>query len=202
MNYNPIGLIFLAYGVIKIILVAFIFLIPPSLQKRLSAIEGFDLFITGDPTLAGKMYEYVLLAFAVFSVIHGLALLGAFSKPVHDLIEKKAFQYPFYTALGLWLMVFYALVIYTNLPIPKDPKKMRNYKIYCFFGGLSFLLVPVIWEAIERSNPSLDRMAQDKQLMYMTLLMLAALFVIFIVYIVTMRLQKMSKNKYKEQGTR
>ena len=202
MNYNPIGLIFLAYGVIKIILVAFLFLIPPSLQKRLAAIEGFDLFITGDPTLAGKMYEYVLLVFAVFSVIHGLALLGAFSKPLHDLLEKKSFQYPFYTVLGLWLIIFYVMVIYTDLPIPKDPNKMRNYKIYCYFGGLSFLLVPVIWEAIERSYPSIDRMAQDKQLMYMTLLMLAALFVIFIVYVVAMRLYKMRKNKYKDQGAR
>ncbi len=195
MSYNPIGFIFLAYGVIKIIMVTSIMLLPPELENKLSTIEGLDMFVSGDDTTAGKMYEYVLLTFAIFSIIHGLALLGVFRKFVHDLVEKKAFQYPFYIALGLWLLIFYFIVIYTDAPISKDPKNMRNYKIYCYFGGLSFLLVPLIWEIIEYFYPKVGGMKQDQQLMYMTLLMLAAIFVIFLIYIVTKRLYKLYREK-------
>jgi hypothetical protein len=191
MNYNLVGVIFLLYGIIKILMVTSLFFIPPEIKKRMATIEGLDMFVSGDETVSGKMYEYVLLTFAIFSVIHGLALLGVFPEGVHNLIERKAFQYPFYIALGLWLMIFYAIVLYTNLPIEKDMKNARNYKIYCYFGGLSFLLVPVVWELIEKFNPKLNQMPQDKQLMYMTLLMLAAIFVIFLVYIVTKRLYSM-----------
>jgi uncharacterized membrane protein YidH (DUF202 family) len=198
MTYNPVGFIFLAYGVIKIILVLGLMLIPPQIEKKLAAIEGFDMFVSGDDTIAGKMYEYVLLAFAIFSIIHGLALLGVFNQTIHNIIEKKAFQYPLYIALGLWLMIFYLIVIYTNVPISKDtenPKHMTNYKIYCWFGGLSFLLVPVVWEIIEYFNPSVEGMRQDKQLMYMTLLMLGAIFIIFLVYIVVKRLYSLYQTK-------
>jgi ACR3 family arsenite efflux pump ArsB len=144
-----------------------------------------------DDTLAGHMYEYILLVFAVFSIIHGLALLGVFRESFHDVIERKSFQYPFYIALGLWMMIFYIIVLYTNIPIEKDMKYERNYKIYCYLGGLSFLLVPFIWEIIEYFNPKLYTMPQDTQLMYMTLLMLVAIFIIFLVYIVTVRLKKL-----------
>lgn len=194
MNYNPIGIVFLIYGIVKIVLVTSLFLIPPEIENKLSAIEGIDLFVSGDPTLAGEMYEYVLLVFAVFSIIHGLALLGFFSERVHNIIESKNTQYPMYIALGLWLIIFYGLVLYTNLPIEKDPKYMHNYKIYCYLGGLSFLLVPPLWSVVERVFPSLAYMKEDTQLMYMTLIMLAAIFVVFLAYIVTKRLHKLYKD--------
>ena len=191
MRYSTLGVVFLLYGVIKVIMVTSIMLIPPELKKKLSKIEGFDLFVSGDDTTAGRMYEYVLLAFAIFSIIHGLALLDTFPEKFHKMIESKLFQYPFYTALGLWLMIFYGLVLYTNVPIEKREQNRRNYKIYCYLGGLSFLLVPPIWEAIEYFYPSVNSMPEEKQLMYMTLLMLGAIFGIFLVYIVTKRLYRM-----------
>jgi|APGre2960657423_1045063.scaffolds.fasta_scaffold18846_1 hypothetical protein len=191
MYYNLIGIVFLIYGFAKIAMVTSLIFIPPEIKKRLALIEGFDFFVSLDDTLAGHMYEYILLVFAVFSIIHGLALLGVFRESFHDVIERKSFQYPFYIALGLWMMIFYISVIYTNIPIEKDMQYVRNYKIYCYLGGLSFLLVPFIWEAIEYFNPKLYRMRQDTQLMYMTLLMLVAIFIIFLVYIVTMRLKKL-----------
>lgn len=195
MYYNHVGFIFLMYGIAKIIIVISLMFIPVSIKKKLADIEGADFFISGDVTLAGHMYEYVLLTFAIFSVIHGMALLGAFPEKIHHTIERKAFQYPFYIFLGLWLMIFYGLVIYTQVPIEKDPNQMRNYKIYCYPGGLSFLLVPVVWEIIEYLNPYLNRMSQERQLVYMTVFMLAAIFVIFLIYIVTKRMYDMYVKK-------
>jgi len=199
MHFNMLGFVFLMYGIIKIILVTSIMFIPPELKKKLSTIEGFDMFVSGDDTTAGKMYEYVLLSFAIFSIIHGLALMDVFSQRFHNIIESKLFQYPFYIALGLWLMIFYMLVLYTDLPIEKKEQNRRNYKIYCYLGGLSFLLVPPIWELIEYFNPGVQKMPQDKQLMYMTLLMLAAIFVIFLVYIVSKRLYKMYRQRHPKE---
>ncbi|NBX51694.1 hypothetical protein EBT25_17605, partial [bacterium] len=170
MHYNPVGFLFLAYGVIKIILVTSLFIIPPNIEHQLATIDIINLFVTGDDTLAGKMYEYVLLVFAIFSIVHGLALLGVFNEGFHNIIESKEFQYPFYTILGLWLIVFYFLVLYTKLPISKDRNKMYNYKLYGYMGGLSFLLVPVAWRIIEYFNPYLTHLREDTQLMYMTIM--------------------------------
>lgn len=195
MRYSTLGVVFLLYGIIKVIMVTSLMFVPPELKKKLSKIEGFDMFVSGDDTTAGKMYEYVLLAFAIFSIIHGLALLDTFPEAFHKMIESKLFQYPFYIALGLWLMIFYGLVLYTNVPIEKREQNRRNYKIYCYLGGLSFLLVPPIWEAIEYFYPSVNRMPEEKQLMYMTLLMLGAIFIIFLVYIVTKRMYRMYKKR-------
>lgn len=194
MHYNPVGILFLAYGIIKIIMVTSLFVIPPNIEKQLETIDIVNLFVSGDNTLAGEMYEYVLLVFAIFSIVHGLALMGVFSEKFHSRLESKEFQYPFYIILGLWLMVFYFLVIYTNVPISKDPSKMYNYRLYGYLGGLSFLLVPVIWQIIERFNPYLSQMREDTQLMYMTIMMLGALLGIFILYIVIKKLKEALKN--------
>ena len=204
MHYNLLGIIFILYGILKLSLIVTIILIPPAIQTKLSKIEGFDLVISGDHTLAGKMYEYILFIFAVFSIVHGLALMGVFSERFHQILESKEFQYSFYIILGLWLLIFYLLVIYTKLPISKEPKNIHNYKIYGYLGGLSFLLVPPIWILIEYFNPYLAHMKEERQLMYMTLLMFGAIFIIFLTYIVIKRLRRMKKqweeNTVKTEG--
>jgi preprotein translocase subunit YajC len=199
MQYNLLGIIFILYGVIKLGLILAIIFIPPTIREKLSYIEGFDLFISNDSTLAGKMYEYVLFVFAVFSIIHGLALLGTFNESFHTFIESKPVQYSFYILLGLWLFIFYFLVIYTNVPIEKRKDNMYNYKIYGYLGGLSFILVPPIWILMEYFNPYLSRMKEEQQLMYMTFIMLGAVFLIFLTYIVLKRLRKMKK-EHEEQN--
>jgi predicted permease len=63
-------------------------------------------------------------------------------------------------------------VLYTKLPIDKNPAYYDNYKLYGYIGGLSFLLVPVIWEAFEYIFPILDNLSVANQMMWMTVLML------------------------------
>lgn len=198
MQYNLLGIIFILYGFLKLGLIVSLMFIPPTIQKKLAEIEGFDLFISGDETLSGKMYEYVLFVFAIFSIVHGMALLGIFSENFHHLIESKHFQYTFYIVLGLWLMIFYGLVVYTKIPIEKEEENMHNYKIYGYLGGLSFLLVPPIWIIIEHLNPFLERMREEKQLMYMTFVMLSAIFIVFLTYIVIKRLRRMKQQRIQE----
>lgn len=185
---------FLAYGILKILLVTSLFIIPQDIEHQLATIDVINIFVTGDDTLAGKMYEYVLLVFAIFSIVHGLALLGVFNENFHNIIESEEFQFPFYIILGLWLLVFYFFVLYTKLPISKDPNKMYNYKLYGYMGGLSFLLVPVTWKIIEYFNPYLTHLHKDTQLMYMTIMMLGALLGIFILYVAIKYIKKLLKD--------
>lgn len=193
MDYNLLGIIFIIYGVVKISLVLSLVFIPPAIETKLSRIEGLNLLVSGDDTLAGKMYEYVLLTFAIFSIIHGLALLNTFPIHFRHFIEQKSFQYPFYIFLGLWLFIFYAFVLYTSVPIHKKESEMHNYKIYAYMGGLSFLLVPLLWEIIEYYNPYIQHLREEIQLAYMTLIILGLLLIIFVVYIIVKRFKIMEK---------
>lgn len=193
MEYNLIGIIFIIYGIIKISLVLSLVFIPPIIKEKLATIEGVNYFVSGDNTLAGKMYEYVLLTFAVFSIIHGLTLMNVFPNNFRHFIEQKSFQYPFYIFLGLWLFVFYGFVIYTSIPISKNTKEMHNYKIYAYMGGLSFLLVPLVWEMIEHYNPYLQHLREEIQLAYITLIILGLLLITFATYIIIKRLKLIEK---------
>uniref|UniRef100_A0A6C0BLM2 Uncharacterized protein n=1 Tax=viral metagenome TaxID=1070528 RepID=A0A6C0BLM2_9ZZZZ len=170
MQFNTFGALFILYGLIKVLIVlSLTWFIPHDLEKKLSTIEGLNLIVSGDTTLAGRMVEYILLAFGVFSIVHGLALCGAYSHSFERYIESKNLQYSVYTALGVFSILFYSLVLYTPLPISKDPKGTDHYKLYGFAGGLSFLAVPPLWEAFEYLFPILNRMSTEKKMMYMTL---------------------------------
>ena len=173
MKFSLLGIIFILYGLIKLLIVlSLTWFIPPDIEKKLSMIEGIDLIVSGDHTLAGRMIEYILLAFGIFTILHGAALMEIFSAKTSHYIESKDVQYAVYSALGLFSIVFYTLVLYTKLPIDKDPASYDNYKLYGYIGGLSFLLVPVIWEFLEYIFPILDNLNVANQMMWMTVLML------------------------------
>lgn len=179
-----LGVLFLVYGILKVLLVvAVMFLISEDTQKKLATIPGVNLLVTGDHTLAGKGGEIVLAAFGVFSIVHGLALMGMLPGGVAALIETKWFQYMSYTVFGIVLVVFYSLVLYTNLPIPKQEENRKLYWTYGYIGGASFLLIPVIWEASIRFIPYLSGMSRRKQLAMITALFLATGVVAYIIMV-------------------
>jgi len=149
--------------------------IPPDLEHQLSMIEGVNLFFSGDDTLAGHMIDYILLAFGLFTILHGSALMEVFPMKTNNYIESKNFQYLIYTLLGIFSIIFYTLVLYTKLPISKDPRQYNNYKLYGYLGGISFLLVPLIWEFLEYIFPILNTLSVSKQMMWMTTLTLVGL---------------------------
>jgi hypothetical protein len=182
-HITALGIIFLLYGILKLALVFSVtFFIPKHIQKDLAKIEGMDLIISGDHTVAGKVVEWLLAAFGVFSIIHGLALMDVFSARVNTLVESKMFQYSVYTILGVFLIVFYTLVLYTSLPIPKVKENYDKYWIYGYIGGGSFLLVPIIWELVSQSWPILSRMSKKLQLALITLTFFIIAFIVYEAY--------------------
>jgi len=155
--------------------------IPMSLQKQLSKVKFVNTFISGDDTVAGSMYEYVLLAYGIFTIVHGLALMHVFKDTWNKSIESKSTQYSVYLVLGVVSLVFYALVLHTNLPISKDRDKYHNYIIYGYLGGLSFIVVPIFWEVLEMTMPSIRRLSVENKLALMTGTSLVLLLVAIVV---------------------
>jgi hypothetical protein len=179
---HQMGALLLVYGVIKVSLVILLlFVIPPHVQERLSDVPGMNMLITGDDTISGKGGEIVLALFGLFAIIHGVVLMGYAPDSVSRVFESKWFQYSIYGIFGVALIVFYSLVLYTDLPIPKRKDKKRLYWTYAYLGGVSFLAIPVLWEISMRLIPHIARLSLRGQLAYITLLFLLVMVIGYIV---------------------
>ena len=86
------------------------------------------------------------MSFGVYTILTGLALLNCFSPVMNNFFENKYNIYYIYTIFGLSLLIFYLLVLYTDLPISKNlDTNKTQYEVYCYSGGLSFLALPLFW---------------------------------------------------------
>ena len=61
------------------------------------------------------------------------------------------------------LTVFYSLVLFTSLPIPKKKDSYNEYKLYGIGGGLSFLIMPVLWELTSYILPAFHRLSMEEK---------------------------------------
>jgi hypothetical protein len=109
-------------------------------HKIIKLIPALKAFYGSDETTAGKVIEYVFVLFGLFSVLHGLDKLNVLSDKMSHVLESKYTNYTVYTAIGLFLTVFYSLVVYTDADIEKDVKQLAHYKLMGIAGGLSFLI--------------------------------------------------------------
>jgi hypothetical protein len=168
------GILFIIYGLLKMAAFFAIYLIP----DRLQTIAGLNLIISGDHTMAGRAVEWVLAVFALFSIVHGSALIGMFPHYVDSLIESRAFQYSFYTVCGAALIVFYSLVLYSDAPISKKKENYKMYWIYGYLIGLSFLIVPILWHVLIAIYP----MPVRDQFTYLTVSLLVFFAAATVIY--------------------
>lgn len=160
------GVFLLVFGIIKTILVA-------SLLYTTIEIPGIDLFFsTNDHTLAGQFVEVVILAFALFTILHGLCILNVI--PFRDTIESREVQYSVFLFLGLLTIIFYSCVLYSTLPIEKDKTNYYTYKVNIFLVGVSFCVVPFIIEFI---TPILHTLSRES----ISILIFFAMFIALII---------------------
>ena len=161
MEYKYIlGILYLLYAIIKITVGVALMFLPLDIIAKTPILKIF-IKETSDKTLAGRFYEYILLIFGIFSLIEGLALLDILPFYIAHYFESKWVEYIVFIILGLILTVFYSLVLYTDLPISKNKTDNQHYKIFGLGGGLSFLIMPLIWEAVARIVPSFDSLSRD-----------------------------------------
>lgn len=156
MKYSILGIVYIVYGVSRIFIGIALALV--SAQKDPGVLVWFSKANT-DTTLAGKMYDYTVMVFGVYTVMYGALLLHP-SLPIKYL-EQKAVQYSVFIGLGSFLIVFYTLVLYSNVKIPKNKDNRRFYKFIGLGGGISFVLIPLVSEVIAYAEPAFNTLSES-----------------------------------------
>lgn len=125
--YYVLGYVLILYGIFKMLFCMY-HLIPSQYNQH------------RDHTLAGVFIFYVILVFAGFTLVKGAAWIG--------LIEMHlglTFYVILNMVMGILIVVFYYLVIYTDVPISKDPTEYKDYEGYGLCTGIGFIAsVPII----------------------------------------------------------
>ena len=134
-----LGIIFLIYGFFKI-LVCSLELYPNKVPYK-NSFMNYLAPVDRKRNVADLFVFIVILCFAFFTVMKGLIWIG---------IIHYHFGFEFYVLmnliLGVILVGFYTLVVYTNVPIPKDPGDKNKYKGVGIASGLLFLImIPVLF---------------------------------------------------------
>jgi len=171
-----IGITYILYGLLKIIIGVSVMTLPTKIIAKIPVLNWF-LQVVEDDTVAGRVYEYALMVFGVYTIIHGLALVGILPAGVDDFLDTKYVQYTIYMALGVPLTIFYALVLYTNLPISKDMRFKAYYEWLGLGGGLFFVSIPILWELLEWALPVFRHMSTEA----LSLSMISTTIVLFLI---------------------
>ena len=158
-----VGSLYLIYGIVKVTVGVCLLVLPHDIIQKIPMIN--KLGKKKDATLAGKMYEYVFLIFGLYTILAGLSLLHIFGSSWRHFFEQRQTEYTLVLALGGFLVVFYALVLYTDLPISKRPENNKYYLVLGLGGGLSFMVLPVIWEATMYFNPWFKKLRFEQKSM-------------------------------------
>lgn len=141
-----LGVVFVLYGVFKICVALLAFLLPPKIQQRMHDTPLRMLF-PNDATTAGRTVDVLLFVYAVYSIFHGLNLIGINVPFVSDLIAMTLFKTLLYVTLGMVLIIFYTLILATKVPISsKKPSEDGMYVSYVVVGSLflmTALLIPM-----------------------------------------------------------
>lgn len=128
-----IGYVLIIYGVLKIV-ICIIKTIPEKHRHK------WFPFIKKDSTHAGVVLDFVLFSFGIFAVLRGLSLAKHLHPSHAEVITSIHTITYMYMLFGLFLLFFYTLVLYTNLPISKDPNERSTYEILGLGAGLTYLI--------------------------------------------------------------
>jgi hypothetical protein len=158
---NKIALAYLVLGILKVGM-ALCFILIPDIIARVPVVNTL-VKPKEDHTLAGKFYEYVYLMIGIYAVITALALYHVFPTAVSLALQNKWWEYAVFIVLGLLLVVFYYLVIYTNAPIPKDKDNYKYYNFWGILGGIVLVLMPFVTELAKAFVPLFKSWSNEMQ---------------------------------------
>lgn len=176
-----LAILYIIYGVIKIGVGISIMILPISIIQQIPILKTLAKEAE-DKTIAGRVYEYVLLVFGIYTILHGFSILHYLSKGLEDLYEEKWFHYIVFITLGLILTIFYGLIIYTDIPIPKNKDYIPSYRLFGLYGGIIFLAIPIIWELMEYILPWFDRLSVITKSFVLAGITIIAIIIIDILY--------------------
>jgi hypothetical protein len=140
-----VGVLLIIYGIVKLTFGILNFASPHHIKQNIHKMSGIGWLVSLDESVAGKVMTILLVLLSIFTLVHGLSLLNVFSESFNHAMEGMVVQVVFNLLMGIVMTVFFAIVAFTNLKIPKDPTKINTYKLVGFGGGLLFLVtVPLL----------------------------------------------------------
>ena len=123
-----LGGVLVAYGIAKIALA--VVDETPSLRARVPYLDAHY-----DGSTAGHALRAFLVAFGVYTVVHGLALLQVLPAAVGSF----AATFAVYGTIGVLMTAFFGLVVYGPRGVNRDPAYAGEYRVLGLGGGLMFL---------------------------------------------------------------
>jgi drug/metabolite transporter (DMT)-like permease len=168
---NFVGLIVLLYGIGKVCI---------SIMKALP--KEYDktfYFIKHDRTTAGYVLDGVLFIFGVYSILHGLRLLEHLHPTHADILTNIHGTIGLYTIMGIFLLMFYSIVLYTPYNVSKDENERPTYELLGLGGGFMFLLsvcILLIWH-IYFNNITFKFIRKSHSLLFLIILTCVLTFV-------------------------
>lgn len=144
-----LGYATLIYGLFKMIICALELWL--SVEQRMVLFDKFPLLkrvMTLDVSTAGKTLSMVYIVFAVLTTIRAIERLwsGTIHQDVKDVVQARLFVYLLYGLMGLFLVVMYYIVIYTNIAVEKNTTYQKRYELLGICGGLIFITsVPIFF---------------------------------------------------------
>ena len=136
-----LGCLMLFYGFAKLIIGTIACFFPPELRKKATSIKILGFFISDDLTLAGKVFDIALMIFGIYTIIHGLDMIHVLPENISEFVMKRHIMYYLNGIMGTCLIIFYSLVIFTNVKIPKMEDHKDRYMIEGLCSGIMFVLM-------------------------------------------------------------
>lgn len=93
-----------------------------------------------DISLAGKLLIIIFLLFGLYSILHGLSILKLLPINLINIFDSRSTTYLLYILFGIILILFYTLVVFTNLKISKNMTHITTYEIGGIASGVLFFI--------------------------------------------------------------
>jgi hypothetical protein len=137
-----VGVLLIIYGGVKTIVFVSVLNLP-EMKGNIFKYPLLNKLVGDDRTFSGKVIDAVLLLFSLLTLLRGFELIGR-QLHLHNIVNTRIFIYWLYGILGLFLGIFFNLVLNTNLNIPKDDRYITRYKFIGYCLSLAFLMtVPI-----------------------------------------------------------
>ena len=138
------GVLLVVYGLLKSLLIYVSVALSTSEQNKYDATPIIGAMIVKDKTFAGSVVEYGLLVFAIFNILRGLCKMNVVRGSLHTIIMSHITMYILYAVVGLFLTIFYCIVLYSDIRVDKNMQNIDKYESVNLVHGITFLsMIPL-----------------------------------------------------------
>jgi uncharacterized membrane protein len=138
-----LGVFLILFGLLKITVGIFAFLPKEKVKDKIHS--RFHEWLAYDTTVAGRLYKVVLFIFGIYTFMHGLHKFHWLPHVISQYIVTRLNLYMMNLVMGLILVVFYVLVVYSPLNIPQKQDHKNGYILKGILPGLVFItMIPIL----------------------------------------------------------